>query len=138
MLYLPDHNILFASDSLNNGFVPAPLESLDGWLTTLEIWRGKYPADALVYPGHGPEDTFERLLANQRAYLQMLRKEVKAAIQNDVISTKAVENVALKFERAFPHTHGVGGNARFAVIKFVVEHVAKQYGAKPETETEFR
>ncbi len=138
VLYLPDHDVLFASDTLNNGFVPAPLESLDRWLATLDKWENKYAPGTLVYIGHGREGRLKPLLDNQRRYLVLLKDEVRKAITDRVLSAAEIDRIAFKLERAFPHTHGVGGNSRFNVIKFVVGHVAKQYGAEVETEVEFR
>ena len=138
VLYLPDHHTLFAADILNNGFVPAPLESLDGWLTTLDSWGKRYAPATMVYIGHGREGLFESLMVNQRRYLLLLRDEVREAITDDIVTATEVDGIAFRLERAFPHAHGVGGTARFNVLKFVVGHVAKQYGAKVETAVEFR
>ncbi len=138
VLYLPDHNTLFAADVLNNGFVPAPLESLDGWLKTLDEWEKIYAPDTMVYIGHGQEDLFDSLMVNQRRYLMLMRDEIKKAVKDGALTAAETDSIAFRLERAFPHSHGVGGTARFNVIKFVVGHVAKQYGAKVETEVEFR
>ena len=138
VLYLPDHNTLFAADVLNNGFIPAPLESLDGWLKTLDEWAKRYAPDTKIYIGHGKESTLQPLLANQRSYLLLLKDGVLQAIDDDLLTASETDSIAFKLERAFPHAHGVGGTARFNVLKFVVGHVAKQYGAKVEREVEFR
>lgn len=138
VLYLPDYKILFASDTLNNGFVPAPLESLDGWLATLDKWEDKFAPNTLVYIGHGREGALKPLLDNQRRYLLLLREEVRKAVTDRFLTAAEIDSIAFRLERAFPHAHGVGGNSRFNVIKFVVGHVAKQYGAGVEAEVEFR
>lgn len=138
VLYLPEQKTLFGADVLNNGFVPAPLESLDGWLTTLDKWEKRYAPDTMVYIGHGRQDQLNVLMENQRRYLILLRDEVQKAIQDRILTAAETDTIALRLERAFPHSHGVGGTARFNVIKFVVGHVAKQYGAEVETEVEFR
>ena len=138
VLYLPDHNTLFAADVLNNGFVPAPLESLDGWLKTLDEWEKMYPPDTKIYIGHGKESIFQPLLTSQRRYLMLLRDEIRKAIKDKLLTAAETDSIAFRLERTFPHLHGVGGTARFNVIKFVVGHVAKQYGAQVETEVEFR
>ncbi len=138
VLYLPDHNTLFAADVLNNGYVPAPLESLDGWLKTLDEWEKRYAPDTKIYIGHGKESIFQPLLANQRSYLLLLKDAVLEATGDNLLTASETDSIAFKLERAFPHAHGVGGTARFNVLKFVVGHVAKQYGARVETEVEFR
>lgn len=137
-LYLPDKGILFAADTLNNGFVPAPLESLDGWLSTLAAWERTYSPETLVYVGHGREARFDSLLDHQRRYLLLLKEEIQNAISDQSLTAAEMDGIAFSLERAFPHAHGVGGNPRYEVLRFVVGHVAKQYGASVEAETGFR
>ncbi len=138
VLYLPERGTLFAADNLNNGFVPAPLESLDGWLATLDKWERRYPPDTRVYVGHGREGRLDTLINNQRRYLRLLRKEVQNAITDRLLTVAERDRIAFILEREFPHAHGVGGNPRLAVIQFVVGHVAQQYGATVEALPEFR
>ena len=138
MLYLRDHNLLFVGDLINDGFVPAPLESLDNWLVQLDEIEARYAADTTIYIGHGPHGPLAPALAAQRAYLEDLGAAVTAAIGDGVLDGAEAEAIAFDLEARYPYWHGVGGNARIEVLSAVAGFVAEQRGAEVRSDAAFR
>ena len=138
MLYLPDHDVLFAADLINNGFVPAPLEDLDTWLEHLDIIDGRFSDDTMVYIGHGAHGALGDRLPAQRDYLTDLRDAVAAAIQDGLLDSDEADAIALALESRYPHWHGVGGNPRSEVLRAVAGFVAEQRGAEVRSDAAFR
>ena len=138
MLYLRDHNLLFVGDLINDGFVPAPLESLDNWLVQLDEIEARFAADTTIYIGHGPHGPLAPALAAQRAYLEDLGAAVTAAIGDGVLDGAEAEAIAFDLEARYPYWHGVGGNARIEVLSAVAGFVAEQRGAEVRSDAAFR
>ena len=138
MLYLRDHGILFASDLINNGFVPAPLESLDNWLLQLDQIEARFPPDTMVYIGHGEHGPLGAALPAQRAYLEDLGNAVDEAIQDGVLDAAEADAIAFTLEARYPHWHGVGDNPRIEVLSAVAGFVAEQRGAENRSGAAFR
>ena len=138
MLYLSAHGILFASDLINNGFVPAPLESLDNWLDQLDEIEARFPADTLVYIGHGAHTLLGPGLEAQRAYLEDLDAALDAALDDGVLDAAEADAIAFDLEARYPHWHGVGDNPRIDVLRAVAGIVAEQRGAEVRTDAAFR
>jgi len=85
---------LFTGDLLFVGHLPVVDGKLTGWLAvmdqlaTLDV--------ALAVPGHGaPQAAWPAALAPQRSYLQMLQREVRAALRNKLTLQQTVESLAL-------------------------------------------
>ena len=85
---------LFTGDLLFVGHLPVVDGKLTGWLAvmdqlaTLDV--------ALAVPGHGaPQAAWPTALAPQRSYLQMLQREVRAALRNKRTLQQTVESLAL-------------------------------------------
>jgi len=85
---------LFTGDLLFVGHLPVVDGKLTGWLAvmdqlaTLDV--------ALAVPGHGaPQAAWPAALAPQRSYLQMLQREVRAALRNKRTLQQTVESLAL-------------------------------------------
>ena len=138
MLYLADQGILFAGDLINDGFVPAPLESLDNWLPQLDAIAARYPEDTRVYIGHGEEGPLGPRLRAQRAYLEDLSVLVDAAIEDEVLTAEEADDISFELEALYPHWHGVGGNPRQEVLRAVAGFVAAQRGAEVRVDAAFR
>lgn len=138
MLYLREQGILFVGDLINDGFVPAPLESLDNWLVQLDEIAARYPADTTVYIGHGTHGSLAPKLAAQRNYLEALSNAVAAAIDDDVLTGQEAAAIAFDLEGLYPHWHGVGGNPRIEVLSAVAGIVAEQRGAEVQSDAAFR
>ena len=138
MLYLSAHDVLFASDLINNGFVPAPLESLDNWLDQLDAIEARFPADTLVYIGHGAHTLLGPGLEAQRAYLEDLDAALDAALEDGVLDAAEADVIAFNLEARYPHWHGVGDNPRIDVLRAVASIVAGQRGAEVRTDAAFR
>lgn len=139
MLYLRDQAILFVGDLINDGFVPAPLESLDNWLLQLDAIADRYPETTTIYIGHGAHGALGSLLRSQRAYLEDLGAAVAAAIEEDsLLDAEEADAISLEIEARYPHWHGVGGNARHEVLRAVAGFVAQQRGAEVRGDAAFR
>lgn len=138
VLHLPDHDTMVIGDLINDGFVPAPLESLDNWLVQLDEIEARFPAGTTVYIGHGTHGRLGEKLAGQRAYLEALSALVDEAIGDGALSADEAGTVAFTLEGRFPHHHGVGGNPRNEVLRAVAGFVAKQRGASVEGGAAFR
>ncbi len=138
MLYLRDHDILFVGDLINDGFVPAPLESLDNWLIQLDEIAARYPADTTIYIGHGEHGPLMAKLEPQRRYLEDLSDAVASAIEDNVLDAGEADAIAFQLEGKYPHWHGVGGNPRFEVLRAVAGFVAVQRGAENRAGAAFR
>lgn len=82
---------LWAADLLFDGRIPTLDGNLNGWLAALERL---IPADAaLVVPGHGPVSDGRAALQRERAYLATLRDGVRAALNEGLDLTAAVESL---------------------------------------------
>lgn len=138
MLYLREQGILFAGDLINDGFVPAPLESLDRWLAQLDEIAARYPANTTVYIGHGVHGLLNERLGPQRDYLRDLGAAVSVAIGDGILTGEEAEAIAFDMEARYPHWHGVGGNTRMEVLAAVAGFVAEQRGAKVTGDAAFR
>lgn len=138
MLYLRDQNILFVGDLINDGFVPAPLESLDNWLLQMEAMAERFSEDTLIYIGHGPHGRLGPQLRAQQAYLQDLSHAVDAAIEDSLLDAQEADAISLTLEARYPHWHGVGGNPRQEVLRAVAGIVAAQRGAEVRSDAAFR
>lgn len=138
MLHLPEHRVLFVGDLINDGFVPAPLESLDNWLQQLDEIAAQFSEDTTIYIGHGDEGPLGPKLRTQRAYLQTLGDAVALAIDDGVFDAQEADAIAFDMEGRYPHWHGVGGNARGEVLRAIAGFVAEQRGAKVESDAAFR
>lgn len=138
VLHLPDQDVLIIGDLINDGFVPAPLESVDNWLVQLDDIEARYAADTTVYIGHGSHGRLAEMLAGQRAYLEALSELVGDVITDGTLSADEAETVAFRLEGRFPHHHGVGGNPRNEVLRAVAGFVAEQRGASVEGRAAFR
>ncbi|WP_422365741.1 MBL fold metallo-hydrolase [Pelagibius sp.] len=138
MLYLRNQGILFAGDLINDGFVPAPLESLDNWLPQLDDIEDRFPAQTSVYIGHGKHGPLDVRLEAQRSYLEALDAAVSAAIDDSLLTGEEAAAIAFDLEGRYPHWHGVGGNARIEVLSAVAGIVAEQRGAEVQGSAAFR
>ncbi|MGP1253087.1 MAG: MBL fold metallo-hydrolase [Kiloniellales bacterium] len=138
MLYLADQGVLFAGDLINDGFVPAPLESLDNWLPQLDAIAARYPEDTRVYIGHGEEGPLGPRLRAQQVYLEDLSTLVNEAIEDDLLTAGEADAISLELEARYPHWHGVGGNPRQEVLRAVAGFVAEQRGAEVQVDAAFR
>ena len=138
MIFLRDEGLLFAADLINDGFVPAPLESLENWLVQLDEIEARFPAETIVYIGHGEHGRLDERLPPQRSYLKALNGAVSEAIEDGVLSSDEAEAIAFTLEGRFPHWHGVGGNARIEVLSAIAGFVAEQHGAEVRGAPAFR
>ncbi|ESA38636.1 hydrolase [Leptolyngbya sp. Heron Island J] len=138
LIYLPDHGLLFAGDLLNNGFIPAPLESLASWLIQLDTIATRFPPETIAYIGHGREAMLRDLIAPQRASLTHLDAAVTTAIADNILDADEAEQIAFDFEATYPHMHGVGGNTRIEGLQAVAGFIAEQKGATVQTDAQFR
>lgn len=86
---------LWLSDLLFVKRIPVVDGSVLGWLRALEKLRQLAPRH--VVPGHGPPDPpWPGALDEEAAYLQLLVREVRAAIKDDRTLSQAVDSVGLE------------------------------------------
>ncbi|MBO0876264.1 MAG: MBL fold metallo-hydrolase [Pseudonocardia sp.] len=79
--YRPDTRALFAGDLVGNQVTPALLEGHTcGWLTDLDRLRDRFPAAALIYPGHGAPGHPATLIDAQREYLRTVRALIRPSV----------------------------------------------------------
>lgn len=138
MLHLPEQRALFVGDLVNDGFVPVPFENADNWLAQLDEIERRFPDVAMVYMGHGVPGSARERIAAQRRYLVDLRDAVRGATTDKLFSADEADRVVFELEGKYPHWHGVGGQPRRDVLRFVAGLVAQQQGARVETEARFR
>jgi glyoxylase-like metal-dependent hydrolase (beta-lactamase superfamily II) len=91
ILFLPQENVLIASDLIYNNVHPWLAEGHSAaWLDKLQIIKKRYSAVRQVYAGHGEPggvDVFDK----QISYIEFVRKQVAAGLAADELSvaTKA-------------------------------------------------
>ncbi|MFN3945237.1 MAG: MBL fold metallo-hydrolase [Allosphingosinicella sp.] len=138
LLHIPEANALFVGDLVNDGYVPVPFESTSAWLRQLDTISAGYSGMTTVYMGHGRPGPLRERVAAQRAYLSDLLTSVRARIGDGSLSKADAEQVSVEIERLWPFWHGVGGQPRQEVIRFVAGLIAKQEGATVEGQAQFR
>ncbi len=85
---------LFLGDMLFVGHIPVLDGRLNGWLKAMDELQA-LPA-ALAVPGHGAASSaWPAMMAPQRAYLQALQQQTRAAIRDRKTLRQAVESIAL-------------------------------------------
>jgi len=83
---------LFLGDLLFVGHIPVLDGRLVGWLAVMAELRGMDVS--LAIPGHGPSGRdWPGMMAPQRAYLESLQRETRAAIKRKMTIAQAVEQV---------------------------------------------
>ena len=85
---------LFTGDLLFVGHLPVLDGKLNGWLAVMDQLAALDVA--LAVPGHGaPQAAWPAALAPQRSYLQMLQRDVRAALRNKRTLQQTVESLTL-------------------------------------------
>ena len=138
LLHIPGANALFVGDLVNDGYVPVPFESTSAWLRQLDTISTGYLHTTTVYMGHGRPGSLGERVAAQRAYLNDILTSVRARIGDGSLSKADAEQVSVQIERLWPFWHGVGGQPRQEVLRFVAGLIAKQEGATVEGQAQFR
>jgi len=128
---LPQLEAAITGDLVNVLTVPAPFESLDEWLRQLDRIEAGVEAGARLHVGHGPSGPAAPLIAEQRAYLSMLRAGVVAALASDGRLTKAErEALARDLRFAFPHYRGAALLPPDELTLRGIDAVAEQLSAR--------
>lgn len=83
LLYLPEYEVLFTGDLVNNKVTPAPFESVEKWIEQLTEISQKLPNLKTLYLGHGEAGTAQPLIAEQLEYLKLLRDSVKEELKKN-------------------------------------------------------
>jgi quinoprotein relay system zinc metallohydrolase 2 len=85
---------LFTGDLLFVGHLPVVDGKLNGWLAVMDQLAALDVA--LAVPGHGaPQAVWPAALGPQRSYLQLLQREVRAALRNKRTLQQTVESLSL-------------------------------------------
>jgi glyoxylase-like metal-dependent hydrolase (beta-lactamase superfamily II) len=94
ILFLPQENVLIASDLIYNNVHPWLAEGHSAaWLDKLQIIKRRYSAVRQVYAGHGEPagvDVFDK----QISYIQFVREQVAAGLAAGQMSTATKAKVS--------------------------------------------
>lgn len=99
---------LFGGDLTNNQATPALLEgNTCGWLTNLDMLRGRFPGARTIYSGHGAPAPAGEQIEAQRAYLQFVRGLVRPAVGPGTsggpeLSADEQASIIAEIDRRFP------------------------------------
>jgi len=106
--YEPNTGTLFSGDLINNQATPALLEGHTcGWLNDLDRLRDSFPDARTIYPGHGSPGEPDRLMDQQRSYLESFRGLVRPAVSSsspagESVSPDEQESIIEELERLYP------------------------------------
>ena len=125
--HLPDVGAAVVGDLVNVLTISAPMVSLGEWLAQLDRLAEVLPAETTLYVGHGPSGPAGRLLADQRAYLELLRGFVaEAASDGQGVSDAETEEIVWRMRVAYPHHRGAAFLPPEELIAVSVGWVAEQ------------
>ena len=125
--WMPSLNAAVVGDLVNVLVVSAPTVSLDTWLGQLDRLGAELPADATLHVGHGPSGPAGRLIADQRAYLVLLRDLVAAAAQDGQgVSGDETAAIVRQMRLAYPHHRGAAFMPPEDLLEASVGWVARQ------------
>ena len=125
--WLPSLNVAVVGDLVNVLVISAPTVSLDARLDQLDRIEAAVPADATLHVGHGPSGPAGRLIADQRAYLVLLRDLVaEAAADDQGVSAEETARIVRQMRIAYPHHRGAAFMPPEDLIRASVGWVADQ------------
>jgi len=94
LLHIPEMQILFSGDLVNNGKTPFLLEQhTTTWVEQLEMLSEQFPEVETIYPGHGEPGAKNLLIRNQLEYLTLFRKLVSDRLTDQQISADEKEQI---------------------------------------------
>ncbi|MFH8369328.1 MBL fold metallo-hydrolase [Streptomyces sp. NPDC018031] len=132
--YAPATGALFSGDIVGNRVTPALLEGHScGWLENLERLGTRFPDATHLYPGHGAPGDPDRLMDEQRTYLQRFRALVRTAVAADSpggakVTTAERDRIVAKTERSYPGHPSVASLP--TMMEENVKGVAREIGAE--------
>lgn len=101
---VPAADVVFTGDLLTPGFVPFLLEKRSGaWLAQLDVLEALLPGNTVAYPGHGAPGPIGPMIAEQRAWLTLLRELVAAAQADGVVTEAEAADILAQMDERFPH-----------------------------------
>ncbi|MEM8837013.1 MAG: MBL fold metallo-hydrolase [Pseudomonadota bacterium] len=138
MLHLPEYDILFPGDFVQNGKVPMPFHSHETWFAQLEAVLERFPERTQSFQGHGKSGLLHDLIFETREYLMAARNlaDTLAASVPD-FDEAALQNAVDQMILRFPHHVSGGGNPRDRVVPAVLRRIASQIAEGDEAAAPF-
>jgi glyoxylase-like metal-dependent hydrolase (beta-lactamase superfamily II) len=124
---IPARDAAIVGDLVNVLTVAAPTISLARWLQQLDRIEREVGPQTMLHVGHGPSGPSRPLIAEQRAYLQLLRTLVVDALKDGHgVSAEEADAVVRTIRTAFPHYRGAAALPPDALIRESIAWVAQQ------------
>jgi glyoxylase-like metal-dependent hydrolase (beta-lactamase superfamily II) len=83
LIYLPEQNLLFTGDVVNNQMHPALIEGHSTeWIKQIRYIEQNYPDAKVLFPGHGQQGSPRPLLEGQLDYINTFKSLVDQQLQS--------------------------------------------------------
>lgn len=127
LLYLPNNEILFAGDLVNNKVTPAPFEGIENWIRQLREISEQLPNVKTVYIGHGAHGEAKPLIKEQLEYLILFRDLVGRELErNRKVTPEGRDAIIRELEAKYPEYTGAAALSRPEILTQMIEKVAEQ------------
>ncbi len=104
MVELPDHDVLFASEVVEDGITLFLKDAdLDVWLDQLDALEADLADYRVFYPAHGSPGAPGPLIAAAKAHLEFYRDGIDAALADDgIVDERETADLVARIEAAYP------------------------------------
>lgn len=132
LLYLPDDEILFTGDLVNNKVIPLVFnggkdDNVANWLKQLQTISGRYPNLRTIYPGHGAPAEANPLLQAEINYLTIFRRLVADEVaERGEMTPEGRAAIVMEFERRYPDYKSAAGLPKREMQERNIDWVAKE------------
>lgn len=132
LLYLPNDEILFTGDLVNNKVIPLVFnggkdDNVANWIKQLQTISGRYPNLRTIYPGHGAPAEANPLLQAEINYLTIFRRLVADEVaKRGEMTPEGRAAIVMELERRYPDYKSAAGLPKREMLERNIDWVAKE------------
>jgi len=130
LLYLPNHDVLFSSEVVENATTPFMFErGTENWIGQVETLPEDYPSLQTIYPAHNYPGPADFLMRSQREYLVAFRDLVQENVSGDgELSREGRDAVVAEMETLYPDYKSVARLPRDELLALNADWLAEELG----------
>jgi glyoxylase-like metal-dependent hydrolase (beta-lactamase superfamily II) len=128
LIYLPERQLLFTGDVVNNRMHPALIEGRSSdWIKQLEYIGQNYSDARVLFPGHGQSGSPKVLLDEQLEYINTFKSLVVQQLQlAGNITDEGRTKIKTELQRLYPNYHHVASLPLSDMLDLNIDAVARE------------
>ncbi|WP_334029188.1 MBL fold metallo-hydrolase [Alteromonas sp. P256] len=109
LFYIASHDALFTGDMVNNDTMPIFYQgNIDGWIEQLEALKDRFPAETILFPGHGKPGRANELISRQLDVLKTYRNSIAASLfEHGTVNVTAMAQDIIARHPEYRQTAGI-------------------------------